>query len=102
MNDGKDNNFEEYIAYRVAKSEEVFEAARILYDAGQWNSRVNRLYYACFYIASALLLRRNIGAKSHGGGNRPVLRYRSPYRSGLRRRLPCLFQAAQLAGKGRL
>lgn len=32
MNDGKENNFEEYIAYRVAKSEEVFEAARILYD----------------------------------------------------------------------
>ncbi len=67
MNDGKENNFEEYIDYRVAKSEEVFEAARILYDAGQWNSCVNRLYYACFYIASALLLRRNIGAKSHGG-----------------------------------
>ena len=57
----------EFIAYRLRKSDEVYEAAVILYDAGQWNSAVNRLYYACFYAASALLLKRGIGAKSHGG-----------------------------------
>lgn len=57
----------EFIAYRLRKSDEVYEAAVILYNAGQWNSAVNRLYYACFYAASALLLKRGIGAKSHGG-----------------------------------
>lgn len=57
----------EYIAYRTNKAEEVYTAAVILYDAGQWNSAINRLYYACFYVASALLLKRGVGAKSHAG-----------------------------------
>ena len=45
----------------------MYAAAVLLYNAGQWNSAVNRLYYACFYAASALLLKRGIGAKSHAG-----------------------------------
>ncbi len=57
----------EYIVYRIDKAEEVYTAAVILYDAGQWNSAINRLYYACFYVASALLLKRGVGAKSHTG-----------------------------------
>ena len=57
----------EFIDYRLRKSDEVYEAAVVLYNAGQWNSAINRLYYAYFYAASALLLRRGIGAKSHGG-----------------------------------
>lgn len=58
---------DEFIDYRLAKAEEVYNAALILYDAGQWNSAVTRLYYACFYSASALLLKRGVGAKSHAG-----------------------------------
>ena len=58
---------DEFIAYRLAKAEEVYRAALILYEAGQWNSAINRLYYACFYAASALLLKRGVGAKSHAG-----------------------------------
>lgn len=58
---------EEFITYRLNKAEEVYAAAVLLYNAGQWNSAVNRLYYACFYAASALLLKRGIGAKSHAG-----------------------------------
>ena len=57
----------EYITYRINKAEEVYTAAVILYDAEQWNSAINRLYYACFYVASALLLKRGVGAKSHAG-----------------------------------
>lgn len=60
-------DIEEFITYRIGKAEEVYTAASILYEAGQWNSAVNRLYYACFYVASALLLKRGVGAKSHGG-----------------------------------
>ena len=56
-----------FVRYRLEKVEEVYKAAEILYAAEQWNSAVNRLYYACFYVASALLLNRNIGAKSHTG-----------------------------------
>ena len=62
-----EENMTTYIRYRLEKAAEVYEAARILYDAGQWNSTVNRLYYACFYSASALLLYRHVAAKSHAG-----------------------------------
>ena len=57
----------EFITYRINKAEEGYAAAVILYNAGQWNSAINRLYYACFYVASALLLKRGVGAKSHAG-----------------------------------
>lgn len=56
-----------YIRYRLEKAQEVYCAAEVLYDASQWNSVINRLYYACFYSASALLLYYGISAKSHSG-----------------------------------
>lgn len=56
-----------YVRYRLEKSQEVYEAACVLYNAAQWNSVINRLYYACFYSASALLLYKHIAARSHAG-----------------------------------
>ena len=60
-------NMTAYIRYRLGKAREVYEAARVLYAASQWNSVINRLYYACFYSASALLLYKHIPAKTHSG-----------------------------------
>ncbi len=60
-------NMTAYIRYRLEKAQEVYGAAQVLCDANQWNSAVNRLYYACFYSASALLLNRHISAKTHSG-----------------------------------
>lgn len=38
------------------------------YDkTAHWNLAVQRLYYASFYMASALLLKNNIAAQSHNG-----------------------------------
>ena len=62
-----DENMTAYVRYRLEKAQEVYQAACVLYDAAQWNSVINRLYYACFYSASALLLYRHISAKSHSG-----------------------------------
>ena len=56
-----------YIRYQLEKAQEVYCAAEVLYEASQWNSVINRLYYACFYSASALLLYYRISAKSHSG-----------------------------------
>lgn len=56
-----------FVRYRIEKAEEAYVAAKILYDAAQWNAAINRLYYACFYAASAVLMDRHIGAKSHAG-----------------------------------
>ena len=65
------NDYEEdwtaFVRYRLEKAEETYQAAQVLYEAAQWNSVVNRLYYACFYAASAILLHRHISAKSHAG-----------------------------------
>lgn len=56
-----------YVRYRLEKAQETYQAALVLYDAAQWNSVINRLYYACFYSAGALLLYKHIQAKSHSG-----------------------------------
>ncbi|WP_301703952.1 HEPN domain-containing protein [uncultured Parabacteroides sp.] len=67
MIEDNDENMIAYIRYRLEKAHEVYQAAYILADAQQWNSVINRLYYACFYAASALLLHKHISAKSHSG-----------------------------------
>jgi len=54
------------IAYRMARAHEAIDEAKLLFDAGHINSYVNRLYYACFYAISALLLTKNISTNKHG------------------------------------
>lgn len=67
MSSDNEENMTAYIRYRLEKAQEVYVAACVLYDVQQWNSVINRLYYACFYSASALLLYKHISAKSHSG-----------------------------------
>ncbi len=61
------NNREDYIRYRLQRSEESYEDALILAKNQRWNAVVNRLYYACFYAVIALLLQNNIETQSHDG-----------------------------------
>ena len=61
------DNMNAYIRYRIAKSDETYKAACLLADGKMWNSVVNRLYYACFYAVSALLLSKDIAARTHAG-----------------------------------
>ena len=56
-----------YIAYRLERSREALRAAGILLDAGALHSAVNRLYYACFYTVSALVLTEGKGSSKHTG-----------------------------------
>jgi uncharacterized protein (UPF0332 family) len=58
---------EDYIKYRIEKSKEVFEDARILAERKRWNSCVNRLYYSSFHLVNALLYKYNINAHTHSG-----------------------------------
>ena len=55
------------VQYRMGKARETLEDARILANANRWNPCVNRLYYACFYAVSALLLRRGLSSSKHTG-----------------------------------
>lgn len=60
-------DFEDYITYRFRKAEEAFSDATLLAGNNSWNACVNRLYYACFYSVTALLLKYGHEAKSHNG-----------------------------------
>ena len=58
---------QDYINYRVSKSKEIFEDARLLANNQRWNSSVNRLYYSTYYLVSALLYKYDIKSETHNG-----------------------------------
>jgi len=53
------------IAYRSDRAREALDEARLLLNAGHGNATVNRLYYACFYAVSALLLAEGVSTSKH-------------------------------------
>ncbi len=55
------------IGYRVRRAKETFEDAKILAEHKKWNSCINRLYYACYYIVTALLLKNGFKPVTHSG-----------------------------------
>ena len=55
------------IKYRIKRAHETMEEVVVLSDIGHYNAAVNRLYYACFYAAQALLLKHHISATTHAG-----------------------------------
>ncbi len=58
---------EELIKYRLERAKEVFEDGEVLASRERWNSAANRMYYACFYIVSAYLAKRELKATTHSG-----------------------------------
>jgi len=55
------------VRYRLQRAREALEDARVLADASRWSACVNRLYYACFYSISALLLQDGLSSSKHTG-----------------------------------
>ncbi len=60
-------NSNELIKYRHSRALETFEEALILAKEEHWNATANRLYYACFYAVSALLLKNGLSNSTHNG-----------------------------------
>lgn len=58
---------DELIKYRKSRAWESYEEALMLSNENHWNAVSNRLYYACFYIVSALLLSKGKKFNSHKG-----------------------------------
>ncbi|MDE7346795.1 MAG: HEPN domain-containing protein [Muribaculaceae bacterium] len=58
---------DEYVYYRIQRALETLEEADCLADNGHFSGAVNRLYYACYYIVTALLIYHDIDASSHTG-----------------------------------
>ena len=55
------------VRYRLQRAYEALEEAKILEEKGYANTFINRLYYACLYAISALLLSRGLSASKHSG-----------------------------------
>ena len=53
--------------YRLQKAKETFVEVPILLENKLWRSAANRLYYSCFYAASALLIKDGHQAHTHNG-----------------------------------
>lgn len=57
----------ELIRYKIDKSQDTLKEADLLASGGFYNAAVNRLYYAAYYAASALILSDAIEAATHKG-----------------------------------
>ena len=55
------------VAYRKVKSYATLWEAEDMIATEHWNLAVQRMYYACFYMASALLLSTGLKAQTHNG-----------------------------------
>ena len=63
----KEEDIKELVSYWLEKSQESLEAARDEMKAGRISFSVNRIYYACFYAVSAVLLKKELRFKKHSG-----------------------------------
>lgn len=55
------------VKYRLERAEEAIQEAELMAGASHFNAAINRLYYACFYAISALLVGNGISASTHAG-----------------------------------
>ena len=55
------------VEYRLKKAKETFAEIPILIENKLWRNAANRLYYACFYATSALLINDGHQTHTHSG-----------------------------------
>lgn len=55
------------IKYRIERSKESLNAAKVLLDSDNLYSAINRVYYGMFYAVIALLLTKNLSSAKHSG-----------------------------------
>ncbi len=58
---------QEVVRYWKEKAEDSLDAAKDELKAGRLSFSVNRIYYTCFYVVSALLLNKGLKFKKHSG-----------------------------------
>lgn len=61
------SDIEAVIYYRKQKSYATLKEAEDMIESAHWNLAIQRLYYAAFYMASALLLKNKVSAQTHNG-----------------------------------
>jgi uncharacterized protein (UPF0332 family) len=58
---------EQLVILRLENAHQTMKEARLMLDNEYWNAAINRIYYACYYAATALLLNNGIEAQTHAG-----------------------------------
>lgn len=62
-----DENYEALSRYRQERAHEALAEISYLREQGFYSTAINRLYYACYYAAVALLTKHHIAANTHAG-----------------------------------
>jgi|SRR3989304_6318926 len=62
-----EQSLRDIVRYWMEKAAESIDASDDELKAGRLSFSVNRIYYACFYAASALLLQERFNFKKHSG-----------------------------------
>ena len=57
----------ELVSYRITRARETFNEVNLHIENKLWNTAINRLYYACYYAVTALLVNNDIKAQTHAG-----------------------------------
>jgi uncharacterized protein (UPF0332 family) len=65
----------EYVRYRISRAETTLQLARLALDNGFLYDAINRLYFACFFAVSALLLAEGHSSSKHKGVQSLFSRY---------------------------
>ena len=60
-------NIEALASYRYERAKETLDETPYLAQQGYYNTAINRLYYAFYYAATALLIKNNINTSTHAG-----------------------------------
>lgn len=55
------------VQYRLDRADETIKEAELLAKESHYNAAINRLYYACFYATTALLVANGFETSSHAG-----------------------------------
>jgi len=55
------------VLLRLNNAKQTLEDAKIIANNKLWKAAANRLYYACFYAANALMVQFGFTAKTHAG-----------------------------------
>jgi len=63
----EEGSLKEVVGYWVEKAEDSLNAAEDELKAGRLAFSVNRIYYACFYVVSAVLLNKGFKFQKHSG-----------------------------------
>jgi uncharacterized protein (UPF0332 family) len=53
--------------HRIARAHAALQEANLLIEQEHFNGALNRVYYAAFYAARALLATRNLDSSRHSG-----------------------------------